>query len=299
MVEKSPSRIWWNSALPLLLLQSRQGSEMQRERLGEARLQAHYAVQWLGRAGGAFIRPESDYGHTSMNWEGGILGFATNPMKGGVRLGLAIPDLAFVLLDATGKRLAAYELNGRTDGDVRQWIGNDLAARGMDAGRLDKIAPYEIPPHRIANGGAYRRDGIAEELRALARCFADAHAALEAVRRQAKARSLSASPVRCWPHHFDLATLVSLDEAKGEEGRSVNAGLSPGDEHYAEPYYYVSPHPYPDPSRLSRLRSGHWHTRGFTAAIALAREVADAENRKGAAQAFLDDAVQTSIMAFG
>src|ERR1041384_8847530 len=113
----------------------------------------------------------------------------------------------------------------------------------MDAGRIDQVAPYEIARHPIATGGAYRRGDVAEELRLLATWFDEAHSALDGVGQRMRARPLDASPVRCWPHHFDMATLISLDEAKGEKGRSVNAGFSPGDEHYEEPYYYVSPYP--------------------------------------------------------
>src|SRR5262245_45527369 len=41
----------------------------------------------------------------------------------------------------------------------------------------------------------------------------------------------TASEVRLWPEHFDIAI----------EMREVNYGFSPGDEHHAEPYAYVGP----------------------------------------------------------
>jgi hypothetical protein len=51
-----------------------------------------------------------------------------------------------------------------------------------------------------------------------------------------------ASEVRCWPHHFDLGSLIVVEtSADGELTKSIGIGLSPGDEAHAEPYFYVSP----------------------------------------------------------
>jgi hypothetical protein len=133
-------------------------------------------------------------------------------------------------------------------------------------------------------------------LHELAGWFADAEAALDGIRQQMTERSLSASPVRCWPHHFDLATLISLDEAGGENARSVNVGLSPGDEHYDEPYYYVSTYPYPDAAALPPLpKLGHWHTRDFTAAIAPASRILAVKDKKARVDDFLQTAVDGAI----
>jgi hypothetical protein len=275
--------------------------DRRRQGLRAARLEAHYAAQWLGRLGGAFIPPQPDYSHTSMNWDESLSGFTTNALKDGTRFGVRIGDLTFVFLGKDGKRTESYPLGGHTDKDVREMLGRELGKRGLDVRALDKIAPYEIPPHAIAEGAPYELLKVSGFLGELARWFSDAHAALDKIRRDMTARSLSASPVRCWPHHFDIATLISLDEGGGEHGRSVNAGLSPGDEHYDEPYYYVSPHPYPAPAALSALRSplGHWHTRDFTAAIAPASKIVASKERKAETEAFLHEAVEAAIKALG
>jgi len=61
----------------------------------------------------------------------------------------------------------------------------------------------------------------------------------------------SASDVLCWPHHFDIATLVTF-----ASDRSSSVGLSPGDGSYDEPYYYVNVHPQPDPAQLTDRLKG-------------------------------------------
>jgi hypothetical protein len=271
-------------------------SEGDWHRLREARLQAHYAAQWLGRVGSAFIASQPDYSHTSMNWNGALVGFTTGAMKDETRLGLRIDDLTFVFLNKEGKQTSSYPLNGRSDKDLRRWLDEQFAARGMQARLLDKTSPYEIPAHAIAKGAPYGVVEIASSLHELAGWFADAHSVLDAIRKQMTGRSFLVSPVRCWPHHFDLATLISLDEAAGEHGRSVNVGLSPGDEYYDEPYYYVTPYPHPHPAALPSLpKLGHWHTRDFTAAIAPASRIVKAKDRKTETDDFLRAAVGSAI----
>ena len=79
--------------------------------------------------------------------------------------------------------------------------------------------------------------------------------------------------------------------------RSVNAGFSPGDEHYQEPYFYVSPYPYPRCRRaLPQPHAlGHWHTRHFTAAIAPAKRIVAANHSQRDVEAFLAHAIEGCI----
>ena len=102
---------------------------------------------------------------------------------------------------------------------------------------------------------------LADALVELAAWFANADYSLVRVQRQMIGRKLTASDVRCWPHHFDLATLISFPARDDCVTGYVGAGLSPGDEYYDEPYFYVSVYPKPDSAALPRLpKLGHWHT---------------------------------------
>jgi hypothetical protein len=267
-------------------------------RLRAARLQAHHAVQWLARAARAFVPSQPDDHHTSVEWDDALDGFTTHPLTGDLRLGVRIADLT-LLLGGAGER-KSFPLDGHPDADARRWLAGQLAAHGLDARKLDAPEPYGMPAHAIANGGAYDAGSLTDALAELAAWFVDAHGSLGAVRDRMIARGLAASPVRCWPHHFDIATLALLERGDAEHARSVNAGLSPGDEHYEEPYFYVSPYPYPDAARLPPLPAlGHWHVRGFTAAIAPASCIMKTWDPQAAAEAFLDDAVAAAIKALG
>jgi hypothetical protein len=267
-------------------------------RLREARLQAHHAVQWLARAARAFAPLHPDDHHTNLGWDEALDGFVTHPFNGGLRLGLRITELKLVLVSPSVQ--VSFTLDGCTDADARLRLGELLAAHDLDPTRLNAKPPYEIVDHKVAHGAAYDAGSVGDALSDLAALFANADRSLGRVREKMLAHGLAPSPVRTWPHHFDMATLTPLETGDAEHARSVNLGFSPGDEHYEEPYFYVSPHPYPDPAELPPLPGlGHWHVRGFTAAILPLSTISANTGRQGPSDAFLDAAVTASITALG
>jgi hypothetical protein len=54
---------------------------IEKTRLSEARLQAHYAAQLLARAARAYVPPQPDDGHTSLSLDRALDGFVTHPVK--------------------------------------------------------------------------------------------------------------------------------------------------------------------------------------------------------------------------
>ncbi|MGH9676557.1 MAG: DUF5996 family protein, partial [Candidatus Acidiferrum sp.] len=234
---------------------------------------------------------------TNLGWDDTFGGFTTHRLKNGMHLSLKIADLTLVLHG--GERTAhiqSFSLNGRTDAQARQWLGEQLGARGLEAHALDAPSPYKMPAHAVTHGAAYDVADAADSLLELSAWFANAELSL--VRAQGKMiqRKLAASDVRCWPHHFDLATLASFPAREADATGYVGAGLSPGDAYYDEPYFYVSVYPQPDRAELPRLpKLGHWHTHEFTAAILPAHQIVAAKNPKAAADEFLEAAIDIAI----
>lgn len=266
-------------------------------RLSEARLQAHYAVQWLARAARAYIPPQPDDEHTNLGWDGALDGFTTHPLKDGAWLSLKITDLTLALHVGEGRtHVQSFSLDGRSDAQARPWLSEQLGAQGLDAHALDAPSPYEMPAHAISQGAAYGPAGLGDALAELAAWFGNAALLLGSIQRQMIERKLAASPARCWPHHFDLATLTTLPARNADATRYVGAGLSPGDEYYDEPYFYVSVYPEPDPAALPSLPTlGHWHLRDFVAAVATAHKIVAAKNQRAETDEFLRAAVDGAI----
>ncbi|MCC6948622.1 MAG: hypothetical protein IT539_12720 [Bradyrhizobiaceae bacterium] len=271
-------------------------------RLHEARLQAHYAVQWLARAARAYLPPSPDDSHTNLGWDDAFDGFETHKLQG-ARIGLRLVPLALAILEGketTPSRL--FALDGHNEADARSWLGEELGHLGLDARKLDVQLPYKLPLHKIASGAPYAAGTVADAMRELAAWYSNANRSLGRVREAAMARKLDASLVRCWPHHFDIATLISLDKNSTavKSARSVGIGLSPGDEHINEPYFYVTPWPYPPAAKLPPVPElGHWLTQNFTAAVAPAHRVLAVPGRQTKTEEFLAAAMEASLKALG
>jgi hypothetical protein len=258
-------------------------------RLREARLTAHHAVQWLARLARGYVAPRPHDRHTNLGWDDDLGGFTTHPLSGGAGAGLQLAELTLMLWPEPGRAGVALRLDGLREPEIREWLGERLSALRLDPGRLDAPAPYQIPAHRIGRGEPYAAAGL--PLPELAVWYANANLVLSKTWQRVMARGLDAPPVRCWPHHFDLDSLVPL----GQE-RTMGAGFCPGDEHYDEPYFYVSAHPAPDVAGLPSLPlAGHWHTRNFTAAITLARNIVVAGDQQADCEAFLNAATDILI----
>lgn len=241
--------------------------------LATARVELHWAAQVVAAVGRALIPAVSDDSHTSLEWSaaGRLLVGGMTPR--GSRLGLRPSDLTLVV-NGRGSPERELPLAGRTLDEARAWVAEALG------GCAPVIPPYQMPDHVVGHGGAFRGSDPGA-LAELARWYASAHALLsDFVSLQTHARA-QASPVRCWPHHLDIATLVSLPGGVPGDAGTIGVGLSPGDGSYAEPYFYVTPWPYPDSPALPELPAGAaWHRTGWFGAVLTATAILrDAEER--------------------
>ena len=264
--------------------------------LVDARLQLHWAAQIPASVGYTYLDPVPDWSHVSLSWhaDGCVLASGPTPGDAPCRAALRPADLTLLLLDAHNVAVAAFPLDGRTLNEGYSWLATVLAEHSGGALNEPLVRPdHEMPPHPVGDGGAFSRTP-APAFAEMARWFADAHLLLEAVR----AVEPAASPVRCWPHHFDLAVLLTLDpDAAPEKARSIGVGMEPGDGSYAEPYWYVTPWPYPEHPTLPPLDGGgHWHTEGWTGAVLTARALVG-EGRAAAQTRRVSDFVTSALAA--
>ena len=254
----------------------------------KARQLSHHALQWVTKAARANLEAAPDDSHSSLEWDGerGVLFSQPLPTANGVvRVGLRVGGLALVIM-RDQHLLDTYELAGRRDSMVGVWLDSALRALGLKpAGEV--TLPYSIPSHPVARGTPYHLSGEAEALDELARWFAAAADLLAEV----KTLHAGAGPIICWPHHFDIAMIVTLDASGSENARSIGIGVSPGDEYYAQPYVYISPWPKLAVADLPLLPPpGHWHSQGFIGAVATGEEIFTLEDRGPGLLAFVNSA---------
>jgi len=267
--------------------------------LVNARLLAHYALQWPARAARANLKHVADDSHASFDWDGALAALVTQTIRtpaGDVRVGLRLSGLA-ILLVRNGAILDVLQLNGKPEQVAGVWIDAKLQALGLRPASGIKL-PYELPDHAVAHGARYDLYMQERELGELARWFAGSAAALEDARERLADVRPGTTPVRCWPHHFDMATVANFAPNGSAEPRSIGIGVSPGDEHYAQPYAYVSPSP-----RFDRLpeppKPGRWHTDGFFGAVATGDAILGLPNRGQGLMGFIMEAVDIGRKRLG
>lgn len=228
--------------------------------LADARLQIHHAAQLAAALGISYLPAQTDDSHTNLEWLPELGSLASKPVgPNGVRIAVRPHVFALLILDEQQPSPPVFLLNGRTIEGAVRWLRTRLMERGLDADRYTLRRHYSIPPHAVIGGtpfDATRTEHFAE----ISRWYADAALALGSI----AATIPGSPPVRCWPHHFDIATLV--DVAPGE---SINVGMEPGDDSLSEPYYYVSVYPSPGASAsLPRLAgNGEWSDRDWFGAV--------------------------------
>ena len=216
----------------------------------EARLQLHWAAQILTAAADVALELAADDSHSNLGWDERI-----GALIGRAHVGLRLADLTLVFDDRDDE----LALEGRNIAEAFEWV----TIHGSVAQPMT-LRDYEMPAHPVADGAAFAAID-ATEYDAIARWYHAAHDVFEDIERGHP----GASEPRCWPHHFDIATLITIDAAADpHEATSIGVGMSPGDSSYEQPYWYVNPWPRPKDQPLPALAAGgHWHTAGWFGAV--------------------------------
>ena len=267
--------------------------------LANATLELHWATQFIAAAGQSFAEPREDDSHRGMTWHASRRGFVGEPFAGKYpfRVGLRPADMTLQLLDRTDEPLGSLPLAGKTLEDGYEWMMSGLANY---MGRLPEIVrpDFDLPSHAVQNGARFS-DGQQNELATLSGLYESA-AALQG---EIAAGHESASEVRCWPHHFDIATLVTVEQAEdAEASKTIGIGMSPSGGDPDGWYWYVTPWPYPDADALPALDGpGGWHTEGWVGAVLSGHEVvaADEAFREAVVRKFVDVSVGAALSLLG
>jgi len=265
--------------------------------------QAHFAAQAAAELGKAWGEEAPDDSHSSFAWlagggpvDGGVEGV---PAGGGDALTarMRFADLRVSVHDAQGgivdERLAA----GATPDELTQWIRGVVEARIGPARQAARAAP-DLPEHELAHGATFSEPGIA-----LAQ-LAATYDSTDRVLRSLGSSVLASDPPRCWPHHFDLASLAIVErDRKDSMTKTIGVGVTPPDGLEPAGYWYVSPWQRAGELHAGRpaLTAGRWVEREGALPIAILSmaSMADTEDdepdRASKLRAFVTDAVNASV----
>ncbi|HIK19099.1 MAG TPA: hypothetical protein IGS53_27975 [Leptolyngbyaceae cyanobacterium M33_DOE_097] len=264
----------------------------------ESRLQLHYAVQFIAATGAALAEALPDYSHTSLSWNPHLKAFVGPTIQGTNPFQVAIDPVAFalVVLNQQAEQVTTLPLHGKSMGEGLTWLKQEVAKRGQDPSAIVFLdyPPDDFPTHALAQGGLFEAGPEANRSE-LASYFHNTHALLQYVILAYE----EVSEIHIWPHHFDIATLITLPKTQADQTLTIGVGLSPGDTSYHEPYWYVSPYPYPETTNLPAIAGdGFWHTQHWVGAVLPAsclHSGEDAIAQQHQVEAFLESAIKASI----
>ena len=234
---------------------------------------AHYAAQAAAELGKAWAEQRADDSHSSLGWVDSPTGpaFEGVPAVGPtpVRARLVVPSLTLRLADGSREH-ASLQLQGRTLDDALRWARSS-AEKVLGPPRQQARPAPDLPDHPIARGAPFAASPALAHL-------AHLYALTDAVLADLRDADPRFGPARCWPHHFDHASLavVRTDDA-GDMTATIGVGVTPPDPVDPSGYWYVSPWTRADPPTGvadTPLPAGHWlarDTAGPMAVLPLAR----------------------------
>ncbi len=238
--------------------------------LVDAKVQLHWAAQIVSAFGNALLQPQPDDSQSNLGWVNSFGALSSQPTSDGWSVGLRLKDLTLLFLTPQNTIQTEFGLHGKTLQQALEWLTITYPKfSGEHSLKPFALREYNMPPHPVGENAPFQlnHETAFQELH---HWYSNA----DQVIRTASEKWKEASPIRCWPHYFDIATLVSLPlPQKSESTGTVGCGMSPGDASYAEPYFYVTIWPYPEKETLPDLTVGKWHTDGFVAAVLTASDL--------------------------
>jgi hypothetical protein len=255
--------------------------------LVDARSQLHWAVQIVAAFADAELERLADDSQSNLGWRDDLGVLLGRQRPDGLAAGLRLEGLGLMVFDASGGVVSSLPLAGQTLD--RALSSCDGVVANRSGGSPIRLRDYDMPHHQVTSGHPFTLEPEAAFVE-LSRWFANGNAALDAL----TTSQPGWSEVRCWPHHFDLGSVASL-EPSGDpsRGRSIGIGMSPGDAWYPQPYFYVNPYGLnTEPAELPPLPSGGgWHTDGWLGAVLVGSALLEHTDPATGVAAFLDGAV--------
>ena len=267
-------------------------------KLANAYLQPYQLAQWLARFARGYLPAKSDDSHTSLLWRRNMGLMTTDVLEASGRqivYGLDVRDLTLVEF-VNGESADAISMHGRKDEEAGIWMRNRLEAIGLDGAALNAPAPYELPESPYSKGGDYDAFKDLAALSEFNRYLDNASLILSEVVDEHRGLSPGPAPVRLWPHHFDLATVITLEEGDFETARAIGVGLAIPDKLHKEFYLYTYPWPRNERKDLPKLRSNCSHQYdGFFGAVQPMSKVVKAKDQEATARFFFEETIEVFI----
>ena len=258
------------------------------EVLKQNRKVLHKAVQIVGAFPRNMLPHDPTDATASLIWNSNNQALESIPFldkNRSIKVGLLFESFE-LYVDLDGNILTAFGLNGKSVSEGVAWLKRELAKLSIEAGHLNLKLPYEIENYDYSRSLKVDNDAVLE--------YKKLYQHTQQILAHLVTNWKDAYDIRCWPHHFDLATLIPLEtDADGELLKSIGIGLSPGDEGVEEPYVYVNIWPNVSLGALEKhnLSIGHWNKEGWSGAVLTYSQMLTLENQEEGYQLFIETVI--------
>ena len=255
--------------------------------LQETRIYLQYALQWVERAALSTNLEDTETSNPRLTWQPAQNGFFSQPFPDNTQIGLTLSAgeafLTFGKANTTATdpatattpapALQTFALNGHTDAEARLWVREQIEESATDTTEYND--PSSLPQHPLAEGARYKLSEQRENILEIARWFSNAHMLLSTL--QGKTDSIA-----CSLEHFS----IHLNKS------GLELGLSLGDIHYKQPYFYAISNPpwqsQPDFSHNLSL----FHKKDFAGFVLPSEQITHLQDQETASLEFLREASQ-------
>jgi hypothetical protein len=199
-------------------------------------VELHHAAQLVAAVGNSLLTKKDDDSQSSLSWDGvqkALIGQQIT-LDQKVYPILKYDDLSVHILSEQEEVLHSFSLLDHNKTQALDWLNQVLKELGHQGKAIDYPNHYELPSsplHRgavFASGSMYRQE--------LARYRSNTQIVLQSI-----AATEALSDVKVWPHHFDLASVITLEvDDQGNPTRTIGLGLAIPDATSHTLYYYVS-----------------------------------------------------------
>ncbi|MEO9854188.1 MAG: DUF5996 family protein [Reichenbachiella sp.] len=239
-------------------------NEVKKEELVPVRKSLHQAIQLVSAVPRNILPKDPTDGMSSLEWNAQLESLESLPVTndhGEIRVGLKFETFAlYITVDHDSK--VALELSGRSVDQGLTWLKAELAKYDISSESINLDLPYEIENYDYSKILQVNNEALT--------VFGQLYQMTAEVLADITRKWEEAFDIRCWPHHFDLATLIPLEtDQENEITKSIGIGLSPGDDGINEPYVYVNIWPQVEVVTLQqhKLAQGDWNTEGWSGAV--------------------------------
>ncbi|MDA0265704.1 MAG: hypothetical protein O2890_06045 [Cyanobacteria bacterium] len=131
-------------------------------------------------------------------------------------------------------------MHGKTNAEAKTWLLAEAAQLRLDGDEFDAVSHSEIPDHPVAAGAPYDVETHAQAMAEFCNYYGNANLVLVSVREPYLDIQPGPNEIPMWPHHFDIAVLVTLEDGVPETAKVFGFGFD-GDASCEQPYFYTYP----------------------------------------------------------